>query len=44
MAYYSGMFGFFETLIIYGTLSVFVGFAAYLNDTDGLTVGEFVSF
>jgi len=44
MAFYYGMFSFFFTFVMFGTLDLLVWFAAYLNDTDGLTVGEFTSF
>ena len=44
MAFYYGMFSFFFTFVMFGTLDLLVWFAAYLNDTDGLTVGDFASF
>lgn len=44
LAYYYGMFSFFFTFVLFGTLDLLVWFAAYLNDTDGLSVGDFTSF
>jgi ABC-type multidrug transport system fused ATPase/permease subunit len=44
MAFWYGGFSFAMIFVMFGSLDALVWFAAYLNDSDGLTIGEFTSF